>query len=131
MKSTGSIRSIKGKEGREILQGYRKLIVYQRIMELVELLYGLARKLPPEEKFGLSSQMRRAAISVISNFVEGYLKKSKLEKDVYLERSINSLHELDAQAEVCLRLKFWSEDAYNKFFNKKSEVGYLLYRYRS
>jgi four helix bundle protein len=44
--------------------------------------------------------MRRAAVSVVSNFAEGYLKKSKKEKDMYLERSVTSLHELEVQTDI-------------------------------
>ena|SRR3989344_5867933 len=111
-------------------RGFRNLIVWKRMMELVVLVYKLTKDFPTDEKFGLVSQMRRAVVSVLSNFVEGYLKSSKKEKLVYMERSATSLLELDAQAEVCLALTYFAEEDFRAFANKKAEVGYLLHRYK-
>lgn len=110
-------------------KGFRGLIVYQRMRELVVLVYGLTKKLPKDEQFGLISQTRRAVISVLSNFVEGYLKSSRKEKLVYLERAETSLLELEAQIEACLVLEYLIESDYEIFDKKKAEVGYLLHRY--
>jgi len=60
----------------EIEKGYHKLILRQRLKDLIKLVYLLTEKLPRSEEFGLKSQMRRATVSVLSNFVEGYLKTS-------------------------------------------------------
>lgn len=56
-------------------KGYHKLIIWQKLQELLRIVYQLTEKLPKSEEFGLKSQMRRAIVSVISNFVEGYMKK--------------------------------------------------------
>lgn len=112
-------------------RGFRNLIVWKRMQELVLLTYELSAKLPSIEKYGLMSQMQRAVVSVLSNFVEGYIKSSKKEKRVYMERSVTSLLELDAQMEVCLVLKYITDNDFSRFEQKKSEVGYLLYRYKS
>ncbi|MBI2010342.1 MAG: four helix bundle protein [Candidatus Chisholmbacteria bacterium] len=111
------------------VSGYQKLLVYQRITELVLLVYKLSKKLPGDEKFGLISQMRRAVVSVLSTFVEGYLKSSKQEKRHYLEMAMTSLLELEAQSQVCHLLRYWSNSDHLLFMEKKNEVGYLLYRY--
>lgn len=111
-------------------KAYKRLLVYKRIMELVVLVYELTNKLPSEEKFGLVSQMRRAVISVLSNFVEGYLKRSVQHKQLFLENAHTSLFELEAQADACLHLKFWEKSDYETFTTKCSEVGFLLHRYR-
>ncbi len=110
-------------------RGFKKLIVWKRMQELVVLVYRVTERLPRSELFGLQSQMRRAAISIISNFVEGYLKRSKKEKRLFLERSKTSLQELIGQVEVCLTLGFVSEQEYDLLENKRREVGYLLHRY--
>ena len=112
-------------------KGFRNLIVWKRMQELVVLVYELTKNLPPDEKYGLTSQMRRAVVSVLSNFVEGYLKRSKKEKLLYLERSGTSLLELEAQAEVCAALNYFSSKNYERFDSKRAEVGYLLHRYKS
>jgi four helix bundle protein len=111
-------------------KSYHKLLVWQKMRELLVLTYLLTGKLPPSELFGLISQMRRGAVSIISNFVEGYLKRSSKEKKHYLDISETSLLELEAQSEICLLLKYWSDDDYAEFDKKRSEVGYFLYRYK-
>ena len=75
--------------------------------------------------------MRRAVVSVISNFVEGYLKTSKKEKIRFMEISETSLLELEAQSEICLMLNYWDVKDYEAFDKKRSEVGYFLYRYKT
>ena len=110
-------------------KGYHKLIVWHRLRELLILTYELTAKLPASEQFGLVSQMRRAIVSVISNFVEGYLKRSKKEKKHFLEISETSLLELEVQSEICLILNYWTQEEYFQYDKKRSEAAYLLYRY--
>ena len=111
-------------------KGYHKLIVWQKLRELLLITYSLTEKLPKSEDFGLKPQMRRAIVSAISNFVEGYLKKSKKEKLHFLEIAETSLLELEAQSEICSMLKYWTQEEYAKFDKKRSEASYFLYRYR-
>ena len=111
-------------------KSYHKLILWQKLKELLKITYELTEKLPKSEEFGLKSQMRRAVISVISNFVEGYMKKSIKEKTHFMEISETSLLELEAQSEVCLILEYWTENEYEMFDKKRAEAGYFLYRYR-
>ena len=99
-------------------------------MDLLTLTYQLTKVLPEDEKFGLVSQMRRAAVSVISNFVEGYAKESKQEKRHFLEISDTSLLELETQSEVCLELGYWEETDFECFDKKRAETSFLLRRYR-
>lgn len=113
------------------MRGYKKLLVYQRMMELIIMVYELTRKLPEEEKFGLTSQMRRASVSVLSNFVEGYIKKSGKEKLRFIEMSISSLLELEAQVDICFNLRLLDESENVHVSDKVGEVSYLLGRYAS
>ncbi len=83
-------------------KSYHKLIVWHKIQDLLILTYKLTEKLPDSEKFGLISQMRRAAVSSVCNLVEGYLRKSKKEKGRFLEIAETSLLELEAQSEIFL-----------------------------
>lgn len=112
-------------------KSYHKLIVWQKQRDLLVLTYTLTELLPKSEAFGLASQMRRAAVSALSNFVEGYMKKSKKEKLHFMEIAETSLLELEAQSEICLILKYWTEKQYQEFDKKRSEASYFLYRYRS
>lgn len=112
-------------------KGYHKLLLWQRLKEFIRLTYRLTDKLPKTEEFGLKPQMRRAIVSVISNFVEGYLKTSKKHKISFLEIAQTSLLELEAQGEICLILDYWTIENYDLFDQKRGEVGYLLFRYKS
>ncbi|MDD5566533.1 MAG: four helix bundle protein [Candidatus Omnitrophica bacterium] len=111
-------------------KGYHKLLIWQRLKSFIKLTYELTSKLPKDEEFGLKSQMRRAAVSVISNFVEGYLKRSAKDKIRFIEIAQASLMELEAQSEICLMLNYWNQEDYLEFDQKRGEIGYLLYRYR-
>jgi four helix bundle protein len=110
-------------------KSYHKLIVWQKMRDLLLLTYRYTGKLPRNEDFGLTSQMRRAVVSVLSNFVEGYLKASLKEKQHFLEIAATSLLELEAQSEICLLLNYWSEMDYQEFDKKRSETAYFLFRY--
>lgn len=111
-------------------KSYHKLLLWQKLQALLLETYSLVDKLPKSEEFGLKSQMKRAIVSVISNFVEGYLKSSKKEKQHFLEISQTSLQELEAQSEICLILDFWTNRDYEEFDNKRREASYFLYRYK-
>lgn len=112
-------------------KSYRKLLIWQKFKELLLITYKLTEKLPKSEEFGLKSQMRRAVVSVLSNFVEGYLKRSRKEKQHFLEVSETSLLELEAQGEICLMLGYWTEKDYLDSNEKRAKAGYFLFRYKS
>ncbi|MBI2007371.1 MAG: four helix bundle protein [Candidatus Blackburnbacteria bacterium] len=99
-----------------------KLLVWQKLRELLILTYTWTEKLPKTEEFGLKSQMCRAVVSAISNFVEGYLKRSVKEKSHFMEIAETSLMELEAQSEICLVLGYWTQREYEEFDKKRSEA---------
>ena len=112
-------------------KSYHKLIVWQKLKELLLLTYKLTGKLPKSEEFGLKPQMRRASVSGISNFVEGYLKRHPKEKLRFMGISETSLLELESQSYICLILGYWSNAEYEEFDKKRSEASYFLYKYKS
>ncbi len=112
-------------------KSYHKLIVWQKLRDLVIITYKLTENLPHSEEFGLKSQIRRASVSSLSNFVEGYLKRSIKEKQHFMEIAETSLLEVEAQSEVCVILNYWSNEEYNEYDKKRAEAGYFLNRYRS
>jgi four helix bundle protein len=73
-------------------------------MDLVEKIYAITKTFPREETYGLSSQLRRAAVSVPSNIAEGAAGRSPVQFRNYLSVAIGSLNELDTQLEVALRV---------------------------
>ncbi len=115
----------------KIEKSYHKLIIWQKFRELLLQTYKLTDKLPESENFGLKSQMRRAIVSVLSNFVEGYLKKSAKEKLHYMEIAETSLLELEAQTEICLMLNYINQSEYAQLDKIRGAAAYFLYRYRS
>jgi len=86
----------------------RDLDVWQNSMNLVEAVYKTTADFPVEEKYGLSSQIRRCAVSVPSNIAEGFMRKSTKEYIQFLYISLGSLGELDTQLEISNRLKYIS-----------------------
>ncbi len=112
-------------------KSYHKLIVWQKLRDLLVLTYQLTSKLPKTEQFGLISQMTREAVSALSNFVEGYLKKSSKEKLHFMEIAGTSLLELEAQSEVCHLLKFWTKEEFQLFDKARAEAAYFLYKYKT
>src|ERR1043166_9750180 len=85
---------------------HKKLIAWQKAMDLVETIYELTRRLPREEIYGLSSQLRRAAASVPSNIAEGAAGRSITQFRNYLSVAIGSLNELATQLEIVWRIGY-------------------------
>jgi len=90
---------------------HKKLIAWQKAMDLVEQIYDLTRKLPREEIYTLTSQLRRAAVSVTSNIAEGAAGRSTIQFRNYLSVAIGSLNELATQIEIVWRIGYLDRDA--------------------
>ncbi len=84
---------------------HKKLDIWNFSLDLVSKIYSLASRFPKEEMFGLTSQLRRASVSVSSNVAEGLSRTSKLEKVRFLKISRSSLVEIDTQLEIAIKLK--------------------------
>ena len=85
---------------------HKKLDVYLLSLKLVKDIYKVTGQFPQEEKFGLISQLRRAAVSVCSNIAEGAARRSKLEKKRFYEISRSSVVEIDTQFEIAILLEY-------------------------
>jgi len=85
---------------------HKKLDVWRVAMDLVMEIYRITESFPKEEKYSLSNQVRRAAVSVPSNIAEGAARQTKKEFVNYLHMAQGSLSELDTQLEVARRLAF-------------------------
>ncbi len=88
------------------IENYRDLLVWQKGMNIVESVYRLTHKLPTDERWGLNSQMRRAAVSVPANIAEGYGRQATGEYRHHLSIARGSLLELETHLLVCRRLGF-------------------------
>lgn len=109
-----------------MINGYRDLIVWQKSMDLVDEIYKIIKLLPQEERFALSDQMRRSAISVPSNIAEGYERKSKKEYLQFLSIAKSSRAELETQLYICIRQNYITHSQADKAFGLCDEVGRIL-----
>ena len=108
------------------VSSFKALTVWQRLMELVEEVYRLARLLPREELFALSAQMRRAAVSIPSNIAEGQQRSSTKEYRNFLSIAKGSNGELQTQLMICVRLKFLTQSQTETAMGLSEEVGKML-----
>lgn len=92
------------------IQDFRDLIVWQKAMQLTKLVYALTAKFPPDERFGLTLQLRRAAISVPSNIAEGH-ERGRKEFRSFLSIARGSAAEVQCQLLIAIDLGYLSEDA--------------------
>lgn len=87
------------------MKNFKKLLVWQKGMDLVDRIYQLTHELPREEKYGLRSQLTSAAISVPSNIAEGSSRNSSREYRRFLEISLGSLYELETLILILNRIE--------------------------
>ena len=108
------------------IRNYRDLIVWQKAMDLVTAVYQVTGTFPSDERFGLTSQMRRAAVSIPSNIAEGQGRGSNREFSHFLSMGYGSLCELQTQLLLSERLKFLDTKTLQFVFDRTDEVGRLL-----
>ena len=85
---------------------HKKLVAWRKSMDLVEKIYALSKRFPRDEVYGLTSQLRRAAVSVPSNIAEGAAGRSSVRFRNYLSVAIGSLNEIDTQLEIAQRIGY-------------------------
>jgi four helix bundle protein len=105
---------------------YRDLIAWQKAMTLVELVYTATRRFPDDERYGLSSQIRRPAVSVPSNIAEGQGRRSKKEFTQFLSVAHGSLREVETQALIAQRLGYTDDASVASILDSAAEVGRLI-----
>ncbi len=92
---------------------HRNLVAWQVGMELVLTVYKFTKAFPKDEVYGLTSEIRRAAVSVPSNIAEGAAGRTTDQFSYFLSNAIGSLNELDTQLDLAFRLGYLEERAYN------------------
>ncbi len=103
-----------------------KLIVWQKSHELVLKIYEITKDFPKDEQFSLTSQIRRAAVSIPSNIVEGKARGSNKEYKRFLLMARGSLEETKYQLLLAKDLKYIDEQTYKEIYRRMDEVGKLL-----
>jgi len=108
------------------VRDHRELIVWQKAMDLVEGIYEVTGGFPKAEIYGLTSQMRRAAVSIPSNIAEGNGRRTAGDYVHYLAIANGSLKELETQIEIANRLHFCNDQTLTTMLQRTAEIGRLL-----
>ncbi|MES2726401.1 MAG: four helix bundle protein [Bacteroidota bacterium] len=104
------------------MRDFKKYDIWNDSMKLVKQVYQFSETLPKEEKFGLVSQMCRAAISIPSNIAEGTSRNSDAEFKRFLEIAIGSSFELETQLLLCAELGFTKEETTTSLIEEINKV---------
>ena len=110
-----------------MLQSYRDLIVWQKGVDLVVELYKATKFFPETERYGLTSQMRRSAVSIPANIAEGYTRRHKQEYTQFIRTAFASGAELETHLLIAKRLDFLSESSYDNLEKSLTEIMKMLY----
>ena len=108
------------------VKDYRELIVWQKAMDLVELLYRRTRSFPKEELYGLTAQMRRAAVSIPSNIAEDQARRTTRDFIHFLSIARGSLKELETQIIISHRLGYINDAQQSELVAATEEVSRLI-----
>ena len=110
----------------ESVTTYKDLVLWQKAMELVKEIYLLVKKLPKEEKYALSDQMRRAAVSIPSNIAEGMGRVSGKDQAHFLNIAYGSLMEVYAQLDIAHDLGYVNDERFNQVESDVEEISKMI-----
>jgi four helix bundle protein len=110
----------------EYKPGYKNLNAYQKANELALLVYKATKKFPKDELFGLTSQMRRCAVSVAANIVEGHGRRTNKDKLQFYYIARGSLNELEYYIELARQLEYVARAEYDILVGIRNDTGKLL-----
>jgi len=110
------------------IKTYRDLIVWQKAMQFVTNVYSKSASFPQNEQFGLTSQIRRSAVSIPSNIAEGYGRNSTGDYTRFLQIALGSLFEVQTQIEIeiAFNLNYISENDFQILFDLSREIERML-----
>jgi four helix bundle protein len=113
------------------MPGHRDLIAWQKAMQLVKDTYRSTEQFPKHELYGLSGQLRRAAVSVPSNLAEGASRNSRKEFHHFIGTARGSLAEVETQIEIAKDLGYMREPSASNLLTRVAELGRMLTGLRS
>lgn len=106
--------------------GFERLEVWQRAIEFADLVYSTTRHFPADERFGLTNQMRRAAVSISSNIAEGSARISRKDFARFIEIATGSLYEVVSQAHIGKNQGFLSPSDFELLYSAAEEQSRML-----
>jgi four helix bundle protein len=113
------------------INSFRELRVWQAGMELVEEIYRLTQSFPNHEQFGLTSQLRRCAVSIPSNIAEGHVREYLKEYLYHISVAQGSLAELQTQVEIAERLSYFPHSQSEQILKTAESLSRQLYALRN
>jgi len=108
------------------VNSYRDLLVWQRAMDLVDLVYRVSGALPREHAYGLGKQLQKSAVSIPSNIAEGHARDSTREYLRFISIALGSVAELETQLLICQRQGFLSDTGVTSAIQLAAEIGKML-----
>ena len=108
------------------MKTFRDLFIWQKGMILVTNTYQITQTFPKEELFGLTSQIRRSAISLPSNIAEGYGRESNKEFSRFINIAISSLFELQTQIEIAKNINYLNEKEFKNLYEETRELEAMI-----
>ena len=108
------------------VKSYKDLVVWQKALDLVEMVYDVTKRFPREELYGLTSQLRRAAVSVPSNIAEGHSRDSTAEFRHFLSIAAGSLAEMETQLLIAVRLNYIEPKTLQKLLENQVEISKMI-----
>ena len=108
------------------MKTFRDLLVWQKSMSFVTQVYKISKSFPLEENFGLTSQIRRCAVSIPSNISEGYGRESLNDYLRFLNIAMASLFELQTQLEIAYNLEYVDKNDFENLYESSREIERML-----
>lgn len=108
------------------MHNFRNLKVWQKAIELSTKIYSLTKNFPAEEKFGIISQIRRAAVAIASNIAESAGRNSEKEFCYFLQVSLGSSYEMETQIVIAGNLNFLNDEAFNDTIISITEIKRMI-----
>jgi four helix bundle protein len=105
---------------------FEKLEVWQKAIDFADLVYKCTRKFPADERFGLTNQMRRTAVSISSNIAEGTSRMSQSDFRRFIEIATGSVFEVISQAFIGRRQGFLNKESFRALYTSAEEIGRML-----
>ena len=113
------------------MHNYKKLLIWQKSMELVYETYEITKNFPTEEKYGLTSQLNRCSVSIPSNIAEGTSKSSDKHFVIFLEHSLGSSFEWETQICIALKLGYINQEKFNELESKIIKIQNMIYNFKN
>ena len=106
--------------------GFEKLDVWQRAIEFADVVYSITRRFPVDERFGLTNQMRRAAVSISSNIAEGSSRNSRKDFARFIEIAAGSVYEVISQSYIGRNQGFLTPEEFEVLYTAADEQSRML-----